>query len=132
LNLNNLLARVILPALNRCRHCGGREGKLHLRHDHEYERDARIPEWHGWHAARRGLGSNLYHYGVSNKIIQQILRHSNVAVTLEYYVKTMNKDVRAAMTNLEENFEKETAAQALRDSDRTVKLASGATPESVN
>jgi hypothetical protein len=29
--------------------------------DHNYVRDASIPVWHGWHAARGGLGSNLYH-----------------------------------------------------------------------
>ena len=37
--------------------------------DHNYVRDASIPVWHGWHAARRGLGSNLYHLGVPEKVI---------------------------------------------------------------
>ena len=32
----------------------------------------------------RGLGTNLYRLGVSDKVIQAILRHSNVNVTLGY------------------------------------------------
>src|SRR5437762_8575830 len=47
----------------------------------DYKRDARLPEWHGWHAARRGLGSNLYHLGTPEKVIQRILRHANVSTT---------------------------------------------------
>src|SRR5262249_53201322 len=53
LNMNNLLARVILPALNRCEICHRAEGKCDQKIPHAYNRDARIPEWHGWHAARR-------------------------------------------------------------------------------
>jgi hypothetical protein len=29
-------------------------------------------EWHGWHAFRRGLATNLHRLGVSDKVIQQI------------------------------------------------------------
>jgi hypothetical protein len=45
-----------------------------------------------------------------------------------YYIKTTNSDVVAAMEKLEQ----ETAVQFLRDCNGTVKLASGANPESVN
>ena len=31
----------------------------HLGPDHRYLRDESIPQWHGWHAARRGLGSRF-------------------------------------------------------------------------
>jgi len=34
--------------------------------------------WHGWHAFRRGLATNLHRLGVSDKIVQKILRHSGV------------------------------------------------------
>jgi integrase len=37
--------------------------------------------WHGWHAFRRGLATNLHTLGVSDIVIQAILRHSDVAVT---------------------------------------------------
>jgi integrase len=69
--------------------------------DHPYKRDARIPEWHGWHAARRGLGSNLYRLGVPDMVIQRILRHANVSTTATYCIKTAADDVRNAMTKLE-------------------------------
>ncbi|HEY7096084.1 MAG TPA: tyrosine-type recombinase/integrase [Terriglobales bacterium] len=62
--------------------------------------DPRLPHWHGWHAARRGLGSNLYRLGVPLMVIQRILRHSNVSTTANYYIKTAADDVKQ-MKNLE-------------------------------
>src|ERR1035438_6280944 len=63
----------------------------------------RLPEWHGWHAARRGLGSNLYRLGVPDMVIQRILRHANVSTTATYYIKTAADDVKHAMEKLENN-----------------------------
>ena len=100
LNLNNVLNRMILPALNKCEVCG-KERMQHAGADHKYKRDASRPEWHGWHAFRRGLASNLYRLGVNDKTIQAILRHSNVATTMDIYVKTVSADSTAAMTLLE-------------------------------
>jgi integrase len=62
-------------------------------------------EWHGWHCLRRGLGSNLYRLGVPDKVIQQILRHSNVSTTLRFYVKTTQGDSLEAMKRLEQAIE---------------------------
>jgi integrase len=67
LNLNSVLHRVILLTL----------------------RKAGI-EWHGWHAFRRGLATNLHSLGVQDKVTQAILRHSNVAVTQAAYIKTVD------------------------------------------
>ncbi len=69
LNLNNLLGRVMLPALNRCAVCGLSEGKPHLKakEPHDFRRDERLPEWHGWHACRRGLGSESVRAGRSGE-----------------------------------------------------------------
>jgi integrase len=100
LALGSAVNRVILPALNRCESCGKAESDHH-KADHLYKRDTRIPEWHGWHAARRGLGSNLYRLGVPEMVIQRILRHANVSTTATYYIKTAADDVRNAMTKLE-------------------------------
>src|ERR1051326_7232043 len=119
LSVNNLLNRQILPALNKCRHCGVAEGKAHLKQDHDYQRDDRIPEWQGFHAARRGLASNLYRLGVPDKTIQKILRHSDVSVTLGYYIKSTSLDVVEAMDKLEENLAAKSAGQILQDSERT-------------
>ena len=86
------------------------------------------PQWRGWHAARRGLGTNPYRLGVSDKVIQAILRHSNVNITLGYYVKPQSLDVIAAM----DKFEAEIAAQSVRDSNGTVNPTPGTMPKSVN
>lgn len=58
-------------------------------------------EWHGWHAFRRGLATNLHRLGISDKVIQQILRHANVTTTMNIYVKTVSSDAAAAMKALE-------------------------------
>jgi integrase len=104
LSLGSVVNRVILPALNRCEECGKAESD-HEKAGHPYSRDARIPEWHGWHAARRGLGSNLYRLGVPDMVIQRILRHANVSTTATYYIKTAADDVRKAMATLENHIE---------------------------
>ncbi|HEV2424661.1 MAG TPA: tyrosine-type recombinase/integrase [Terriglobia bacterium] len=115
LSLGSLVNRVILPALNRCGICGKAETE-HQKADHEFSRNSNIPHWHGWHAARRGLGSNLYRLGVPEKVIQQILRHANVSTTATYYIKTAADDVRDAMTVLENQI----AAQKQSDTLGTV------------
>ena len=58
--------------------------------------------WHGWHAFRRGIASNLFALGVNEKIVQRILRHSKPHVTKERYIKAFDSDVIAAMRKMEE------------------------------
>ena len=109
MDMGNLLNRSILPALNRCGICGKpkeecrkpRAKRENGPPDHEFERDKMLPEWHGWHAARRGLGTNLYRLGVPEKTIQAILRHANVSTTNTYYIKSAADDTRVAMAKLE-------------------------------
>jgi hypothetical protein len=109
MDLGNLLNRSILPALNRCAVCGKPKeacckprGKGENESpEHEFERDKMLPDWHGWHAARRGLGTNLYRLGVPEKTIQAILRHANVSTTNTYYIKSAAEDTRIAMAKLE-------------------------------
>ena len=57
--------------------------------------------WHGSHAFRRGLATNLHRLGVSDKVIQQILRHANVTTMMNIYVKTVSVDAANAMKALE-------------------------------
>ena len=99
--LNNVLGRQILPALRRCESCAKAEGQ-HAKADHPFKLHEKFPKWHGWHAARRGLGSNLYALGVPEKVIQQILRHTNVSTTSAYYIKTVPTQVTDAMEKLQE------------------------------
>ena len=100
LDLQNVARRKIIPILEACQECG-EEKADHRTADHEFSRRQDLPRWHGWHAFRRGCGSNLYDLGVSDKLIQKILRHSNVATTLKYYVKTRKDSERAALAQLE-------------------------------
>ena len=74
---------------------------------------AHIP-WHGWHAFRRGLATNLHRLGVDDKTIPAILRHSNVAVTQACYIKTVSAETVAAMRQLEKvvSFSDRSQAQA--------------------
>jgi len=98
LSLNNVLNRQILPVLNVC--ICGKAADEHEKEDHKYERSQR-PEWHGWHAFRRGLATNLHHLGVPDKTIQAILRHANVQVTQNSYIKSLDSQSIAAMRQLE-------------------------------
>jgi len=91
--LSSVVNRVILPALNCCELCGKAESN-HQKANHPYKRDRRIRQWHGWHAASRGLGSNLDRLGVPDMVIQRILRHANVSTTATYYIKTAADDVK--------------------------------------
>jgi site-specific recombinase XerD len=64
LNLENLAKRVIKPALAK--------------------NELELLKWKGWHAFRRSLATNLYSCGVAPKVIQAILRHSDIGTTLAY------------------------------------------------
>jgi integrase len=98
MDLNNLLNRVILPALDVCAVCR-RSISDHTK-DHDFKRDPLVPCWHGWHAFRRGLGTNLHRLGVPDKTIQAILRHANVSTTQTFYIKSISEDAVAAMEKL--------------------------------
>jgi integrase len=129
--MNNVLGRVILPALNLCGACHKNEDE-HGKANHKYERDANIPAWHGWHAARRGLGSNLYRLGVPDMVIQRILRHANVSTTSTYYIKTADGDVQSAMTKLENNIPNASPNSQSRDTLRTLNASHREESDSVN
>jgi integrase len=136
MDLGNVLNRAILPTLNRCAICGRPKddcGKPKKGQDwqaapaHSFERDAGRPEWHGWHAARRGLGTNLYRLGVPEKTIQAILRHANVSTTNTYYIKSAADDTRTAMAKLESLvIGNELVAETLVSDNEVTKEAAGA------
>ena len=54
-------------------------------------------QWHGWHAYRRGLATNLKQMEVDDLTIQAIFRHRDVATTRTFYIKTVPSVVREAM-----------------------------------
>lgn len=88
-----------------CRRYGGKLGPVNLNSLLKWQvkpafKEAGI-EWHGWHAFRRGLATNLHRLGVPDKTIQAIPRHSNLSTTMNSYVKSVPKDASAAMRQLE-------------------------------
>jgi integrase len=103
LHLDNLVRRAIAPALSRCQVCRQPEDE-HKAEGHLFKRDESLPAWHGWHAFRRGLATNLHALGVNDKTIQSILRHSNVRTTMDIYVKTINEQQTDAMESLSKSF----------------------------
>jgi integrase len=58
-------------------------------------------QWHGWHAFRRGLATNLYRLGVSDKVIQAIMRLADLSTTQNVYIKTVSEDAVNAMSVLD-------------------------------
>jgi integrase len=79
LNLANLARRVIIPVIT----------------------ERGVP-WLGWHAFRRGLGTNLSDLGVQPKVTQAILRHSDVRMTLRHYVQELDGATRDALAKFED------------------------------
>ena len=101
LNLDNLVAREIRPALSACAVCRKQE-KEHKVEGHVYQRNSSLPLWHGWHAFRRGVATNLHALGVDDKTIQAILRHSNIGITQNIYIKSVSESQVNAMDSLSE------------------------------
>jgi integrase len=79
-NLANLVNRVIKPYL---------------------KKKASGIQWKSWHAFRRSLASSLYSLRVEPKVIQAILRHSDIGTTLAYYVQTPDSESRGALEKIE-------------------------------
>jgi integrase len=103
LNLDNLARRVIIPAIEKCWVCR-KSKREHKTEGHMFSLDP-ILQWHGWHAFRRGLATNLHRLGVDDKTIQAILRHSNVSLTMNVYVKSVSESQVSAMDALSEKLE---------------------------
>src|SRR5215472_4237393 len=76
----------------------------HKPEGHLFERDNSLPEWHGWHAFRRGLATNLHTLGADDKTIQGILRHCDMRLTMNVYVKSVNESQVSALTGPGEKF----------------------------
>jgi integrase len=73
--------------------------------------------WYGLHAFRRGLATNLHELGIGDIVIQAILRHSDVSVTRQAYIKNDAVDPRslAAMEALESAVRNRCATESADD-----------------
>jgi hypothetical protein len=79
INLANLAKRIIVPKIEKCVKCRKSKDE-HKTEGHMFELDKALC-WRGWHAFRRGLATTLHQLGTSDKEIQGIVRHRNVAIT---------------------------------------------------
>lgn len=83
---------MILPALNRSEvYRKGR--KDHAGADHDHERDASRPEWHGWRVFRRGLTTNLHPWASNSDYAQTRERDD----CYRHLGETARADSKAAM-----------------------------------
>jgi hypothetical protein len=83
LDLDNLTDRIIKPVLR-----------------------ANGLQWKGWQAYRRALATNLKRLG-----IQAILRHTDVATTQRFDIKTVREDGKDAMKQLERKIHRAAVVQ---------------------
>ena len=91
LDLHNVANRIVRPALQK----------------------AGIP-WCGWHGFRRGLSTNLKTLGVDDLVIQRILRHANVGITRQSYIKIEDRVKTAAMRKLQNSLSAKIKARKVR------------------
>lgn len=99
LNLANLARRVIIPTLDEENKKLADEAQAE---NPGFEVLTSYVRFKGFHAFRRSLASNLYSCGVSPKIIQSILRHSDIGTTLKYYVGVPDDEARQALQKIED------------------------------
>lgn len=102
-DLHNLAARVVIPALPGCAECHKiREG--HGTDGHEFKP---LPEWHGWYALRRGLATLATSLD-SQLAAKSLLRHSSVQTTQQFYIKSVPADALRAVEKMDALFQKST------------------------
>jgi transposase len=100
------LARIDPELLRPMRH---RSAKAQIHFTVIRARDRRViapvSSWHGWHAFRRELATNLHSLGADGETIQTILKHSTIGLTMNVYVKSVSKSQVSAMDVLSEQME---------------------------
>jgi integrase len=100
-DLHNLAARIVVPALARCARCSKEKGE-HDAADHDFKP---LPEWHGWYALRRGLATLATSID-SQLAAKSLLRHSNVQTTQQFYIKSVPEDALRAVKTMDALFQK--------------------------
>jgi len=100
-DLHNLAFRVVRPALAKCATCR-RPKAEHDSADHEFRP---LPKWRGWYACRRG-GGTLATAVESQLAAKSLLRHSNIATTQQYYIKSVPSEAVRAVEKMDALFQK--------------------------
>jgi hypothetical protein len=102
-DLHNLAARVIVPSLTRCAACKKMQSE-HSKADHEFKLDESLPQWRGFYANRRGIGTAIQ--DVDNALAAKShLRHSNVSTTTAHYVKSVDAAAVRAVDKIDQLFD---------------------------
>jgi integrase len=104
IDLHNLAARVVRPGLERCSIC--HEQKSEHKPGHAFELDTSIPKWRGWYACRRGLATVATSVD-SALAAKSLLRHSNISVTEQFYIKSVPAEATRAMDKISSLFHNE-------------------------
>lgn len=104
-DLHNLAAREMVPALEICSVCGERKSEHGSKiAQHKFERDESYPVWRGFYALRRGIGTALADVD-SAVAAKSVLRHSNLATTTAHYVKSVSESASRAMDKVSTLFD---------------------------
>lgn len=102
-DLHNLAARVVSPALQRCAICHEAKAE-HAEAEHPFELDKSLPLWRGWYALRRGLATAAT--TVDSAIAaKSLLRHSNIATTNQHYIKSVPAEAIRAVDKINALFD---------------------------
>ncbi len=99
IDLHNLALRVVRPALARCAECH----KLKAEHNTQGHEIKSIPEWRGWYAFRRGCATLATSID-SQLAAKSLLRHSNVATTQAFYIKSVPEEAVRAVEKMDALF----------------------------
>ena len=95
-NLDNMVDRVIVPALSRCLDCKQAEAAKHVGHD--FERDESVPKWAGWYSIRRFHGTAVRQESGSSDTSSKALGNSKDVFNKHYFKPTeVPSDVRKAV-----------------------------------
>jgi integrase len=99
-NLDNLSKRVMIPLLHGCTVCQ-KLGAEHADADHDFIRDAALPQWHGWYSLRRGVATTLAGLTRDGMASKGLLRHTNLSTTTRHYIHDVPENTLSAMGLLE-------------------------------
>jgi integrase len=107
IDLHNLSFRVVVPTLGQCAQCQ-KSKKEHGIDGHEYRP---LVKWQGWYACRRGLATLATSID-SQLAAKSLLRHSNVATTQQFYIKSVPAEAIRAVEKMDALFQKGAANTA--------------------
>lgn len=108
-DLHNLSARVIRPALRRCLICGEQEDGHEA--EHAFELNESLPKWKGWYAFRRAAATAVTSVD-SLLAAKSLLRHASVQTTAKHYVKSVPADAVRAVDKINALFDNRSGSGA--------------------